>query len=127
MLYSRAGLLYYCVSGGGGTGLWEVVDQRAETGSVAASGILLDTAGSHGGGAAGLSYGVGFAGPDVAKIVLHEPGLPAIVATVQDGLWTAWWPTPGDSAHGGPSGTITITTKDGAAHTVSAATVYPTD
>jgi hypothetical protein len=128
MLYGRAGLLYYCVSGGDGTGLWEVVDQQVPAGSsVAADGILVDTAGSHGDGAAGLSYGVGFAGSDVAKVVLHEPGLPAISATLQNGHWTAWWPTPGDSAHGGPSGTITITTRDGASRTVSAASVYPTD
>ncbi|WP_213816844.1 hypothetical protein [Glaciihabitans sp. dw_435] len=125
MIYQRNGLLYYCLSGGDGTGAWEVVDQAPSSGSVADDSLLLDSAGSHGNGAAGLTYAVGFAGSAVKAVTFHESGLAPIDATVDGGRWTAWWPTPDASAHGGPSGTITISTTDGQTHTVAADSIYP--
>lgn len=126
MLYERQGEHYYCLAAGTGTGLWEVVDGNPAQ-SLAADGILIDTSGSSGNGAGGLTYSVGFVGTDVTAVTLDEPGHLGIVATVANGRWTAWWPTPGDSAHGEPVGTITVTTGAGSTRTVSAASVAPKD
>lgn len=125
MLYRQSGKIYFCISGGAGAGMWEVGDPAPATGNtLSADGILIDSAGSHGDGALGVTYAFGFVGSDVAKVTINEPGTAPIAASVQDGYWTAWWPQPSAQAHGGPSGTVSVMTKTGVTRTVSAESIY---
>ena len=40
-----------------------------------------------------ISYAAGLVGDNVARVVVHPKGRPAVVATVADGWFMAWWPT----------------------------------
>jgi hypothetical protein len=124
LVYQRQGMVYYCLSAGDGAGLWEVVGD-APTGQLAPADIVLDSAGSHGSGSTALTYAEGFAGADVTAVTLSEEGVEPIVATVDGGRWTAWWPTPADATSvGGPAGEVAITTTDGSTRSVSAESIY---
>jgi hypothetical protein len=122
MLYRYGDSVYYCLSAGDGAGMWEAGD-AAPVGPLAADGAQVSSAGSQGSGDAALTYAVGFAGEDVASVVLHEDGVEPIVTTLENGIWTAWWPAPGGLA-AGPAGTATITTRDGASREVPIDSLY---
>ncbi|MDA0798055.1 MAG: hypothetical protein O2884_05220 [Chloroflexi bacterium] len=40
-----------------------------------------------------ISYAAGLVGDNVARVAVHPKGRPAVVATVADGWFMAWWPT----------------------------------
>jgi hypothetical protein len=117
MIVNRGGYSILCITGSDGTGLWEVVgDPTVTQPQPAADGITLDSAGSHGQYASGFTYVEGLVGPKVTAISVHDAGK-TFAATVENGRWTAWWPTP--NPHGTVTGSITITTTGGATRTVS--------
>jgi hypothetical protein len=97
--------------------MWEAIDASVPAGNaLAADGVLVDTAGSHGGTGSLYGYAAGFAGTNVTAVTVTPVGGAATTATLQDGTWTAWWPT---GAAGDSDATITTTTRDGATHTVT--------
>ncbi|GAB3605165.1 hypothetical protein GCM10027413_05740 [Conyzicola nivalis] len=126
LIYQRQGLVYYCLSAGDGAGVWEVVG-KTPTEPLAPSQVVLDSAGSHGSGSAALTYAEGFAGADVTAITLNEAGMEPVVATVDGGRWTAWWPSGDGLGRGGPTGDITVTTTDGSTQSVAVSSLYRND
>jgi hypothetical protein len=122
LIYREGDSVYYCLSAGDGTGFWEAAD-AAPVGPLAADGVQIDSAGSHGSGDTAVTYAIGFAGEDVESVVLHEEGVEAIVTTLEDGFWTAWWPST-DDLGGGPAGTVTITGRDGSSREVPIDSLY---
>ena len=117
MIVHRGGYSMLCIAGGDGTGFWELDGSPTDPKpTVAADGITLESAGSHGDGDTGFTYVEGYVGSDVASITVKDAGK-TFAATVDAGRWTAWWPTP--DPHGTVTGTVTITTTDGASHTVA--------
>jgi hypothetical protein len=122
LVYRHGTDAYYCLSTAEHLGMWDIIDASVPAGNtVPADGILVDTAGSNGGhsksGKRGqaVGYAVGFAGPDVTAVSITPVGGAATTATLEDGTWTAWWPT--DTADDSDA-TVTITTRDGATHSV---------
>jgi hypothetical protein len=63
-----------------------------------------------------ISFAYGQAGADVTGLSLKTPAGETITATVQNGLWSLWWP-PRDPSTGDFGGTVTWKTTDGASHT----------
>ncbi|WP_181069203.1 MULTISPECIES: hypothetical protein [unclassified Rathayibacter] len=122
MIYRFDDSLYYCLSAGNGAGMWEVAD-AAPVGPLAADAVQLSSAGTFGEGDAALIYAVGFAGADVESVVLNEAGVEPVVATLEGGSWTAWWPSS-DGLAAGPAGTVTITTRDGSSREVPVDSLY---
>ena len=117
MIVNRAGYAMLCIVGPDSTGFWELDGTPTDpTPTVAADAITIESAGSHGDGASGFTYVEGYVGSDVTALTVHDAGR-TFTATVENGRWTAWWPTP--NPHGAVTGTVTITTKAGATHTVS--------
>ncbi|OII31755.1 hypothetical protein BIU98_08390 [Curtobacterium sp. MMLR14_010] len=116
LVYRHGTDAYYCLSTADHLGMWDLIDDSVPAGNtVPADGILVDTAGSHGGTGSLVGYAVGFAGPDVTAVSITPVGGAATTATLEDGTWTAWWPT--DAADDSDA-TVTITTRDGATHSV---------
>jgi hypothetical protein len=66
----------------------------------AADDINLATLGAHGSGDRLVNYALGAVGDNVTGVTLHEADSD-IVASVEDGRWSAWWPK------GNPDGTLT--------------------
>jgi hypothetical protein len=120
MIINRGGYAVLCVTGPGG-GFWELDGTPSDPATdLASDAIDIESAGSHGDGATGLTYVEGHVGSDVKAISISDAGK-KFTATVEDGRWTAWWPTA--DPHGTVTGTATITTTDGATHTVSGASL----
>lgn len=64
------------------------------------------------------SYAYGRAGAQVVTVVLHTRAQGDLTASVQNGLWAAWWPSPGDAPEvSGPEATVTL--RDGTTRRVS--------
>jgi hypothetical protein len=116
MIIHRAGYTMLCMTGPDGTGFWELDgDPSVAAPTVAADAVSIESAGSHGDGSTGFTYVEGLAGSSVTAITVRDAGK-TFSATVEDGRWTAWWPTA--DPHGTITGTVTITTTDGASRTV---------
>lgn len=63
------------------------------------------------------NYAYGRAGDDVTAVTLRSPNQGEVQATVQDGLWAAWWPSPEDEPE--IEGiTATVTLADGSTREV---------
>jgi hypothetical protein len=63
-----------------------------------------------------FTWVTGYAGRDVTRVTVDPPAGPAVVASLQDGRFAAWWPTGG--TRGGNPGTAgawsyTVTLTDG--------------
>ena len=117
MIVNRGGYVMLCIAGPDSTGFWELDGSPTDPApTVASDGLTIESAGSHGDGATGFTYVEGFAGSSVKAITVHDAGK-TFVATVEDGRWTAWWPTP--NPHGTVTGTVTIETTAGTTHTVT--------
>jgi hypothetical protein len=116
MFVNRGGYSMLCIAGPDGTGFWELDGTPSDPApTVASDGVTIESAGSHGDGASGFTYVEGYVGTDVKSISITDAGK-TFAATVEAGRWTAWWPTA--DPHGTVTGTVTITTTDGASHTV---------
>ena len=116
LVYRHGTDAYYCLSTAEHLGMWDLIDASVPAGNtVPADGVLVDTAGSHGSTGSLVGYAVGFAGPDVTAVAITPVGGATTTATLADGAWTAWWPT--DAADDSDA-TVTITTRDGATHSV---------
>jgi hypothetical protein len=123
MFVNRGGYAMLCIAGPGGTGFWELDgDPGIATKALEPTAINIESAGSHGDGATGFTYAEGRVGSQVASISVTDSGR-VFSATVQDGRWSAWWPTP--DPHGTVTGTVTITATDGSVSTVSGSTLQP--
>jgi hypothetical protein len=121
MIVNRGGYAMLCITGGDGTGFWELDGTPTDPApTVASDGISVGSAGSHGDGATGFTYAEGYVGSDVKSITVSDAG-ETFNATVEAGRWTAWWPTP--NPHGDITGTVTITTTDGSTHTIQGSTL----
>lgn len=58
----------------------------------------------------------GYAGADVTAVTVHPPVGPAVEASLVDGRFSAWWPTPvpsSDHPEAGGAWTFTVTLTDG--------------
>lgn len=58
----------------------------------------------------------GYAGPDVTRVTVDPPEGPDVVASLQDGRYTAWWPSPTARAANPDAGqgwSYTVTLVDG--------------
>lgn len=63
------------------------------------------------------SYMYGRAGTEVTAVVLHTRSQGDVSASVQNGVWAAWWPSPGEVPEiGGVQ--ATVTTRDGSSRAV---------
>ncbi|MCJ1699982.1 hypothetical protein MT356_09635 [Rathayibacter festucae] len=122
MLFRQGESVYYCLSAGSGGGFWEMAEATPAE-PLSGDAVQVASSGSHGSGDAAVAYAFGFAGADVASVVLHEDGVAPIVATLEDGFWTAWWPVA-DDLGAGPSGTLTVTTGDGASREITIESLY---
>ncbi|MGO0575890.1 hypothetical protein [Ornithinimicrobium panacihumi] len=58
--------------------------------------------------AQGLSYVYGRAGEDVRGVVVHTPDQGEVTASVQNGIWAAWWPVEEGRYPSGLTATVTI-------------------
>jgi hypothetical protein len=117
MIVNRGGYAMLCIVGTDKDGFWEVDGSPSDAPSgLAADAIDIESSGSHGDGASGLTYVEGRVGDSVKSITVVDAGK-TFAATVEDGRWTAWWPTA--DPHGTVTGTVTITTVDSATHTVN--------
>lgn len=96
MIVTTSGDASYCLASGD-TGLAMVVGPPAKP---AADDINLTTLGAHGSGDRLVNYALGAVGDDVTGVTLHEAGSD-IVASVEGGRWSAWWPK------GNPDGMLT--------------------
>ncbi len=64
------------------------------------------------------SYAYGRAGADVTSVVLHTSAQGDVRASMAEGLWAAWWPSPeSDPEVGGTTATLTL--RDGTTRQVS--------
>jgi hypothetical protein len=115
MIVHRGGNAMLCLTGSDGTGLWELVDPVR---AVAPDAVTVDSAGSHGDKDTGFTYVEGSVGSDVREVSVRDAGR-SFSATVQDGRWTAWWPTP--DPHGTVTGSVVLGLADGTTRTVSSA------
>jgi hypothetical protein len=121
MIVNRGGYAILCIVGSDDEGFWEVDGSPSDAPSgLAVDAIDIESAGSHGDGPTGLTYVEGRVGSSVRGITVTDAGK-TFAATVEDGRWTAWWPTA--DPHGTVTGTITITAADGGTHTVSGASL----
>ena len=59
----------------------------------------------------GYGFAAGHAGPEVASVTLREEGM-EVTATVENGWWTAWWPSDDESLI--VDGRFTVERSDGA-------------
>jgi hypothetical protein len=113
MVVHRAGNTMLCLVGADGAGLWEVIGPFT---AAKPDAITLDSGGSHGDGSTGFTYAEGSAGADVTAVTVHDAGR-TFAATLENHLWTAWWPTP--DPHGAITGTVTLTLTDGTTRTMT--------
>jgi hypothetical protein len=120
LMIRRGGYTMLCITGPGG-GFWEVDGAPSDPASTLASDAIdIESAGSHGDGATGLTYVEGHVGSNVTAISITDAGK-TFTATVDAGRWAAWWPTT--DPHGTVTGTVTITTTDDSTRTVSGASL----
>jgi hypothetical protein len=113
MVVSRGGYSSFCLSDGGKQGMWEIVNGPGTTlPAVAGTAIDLGSEDQH--GTPSVNSAWGSAGSDVKSVVLHASGR-TVTATVDHGMWTAWW--PGAAAPGAMQAVVTTTT--GSTTTVS--------
>jgi hypothetical protein len=71
----------------------------------------------------GYSFAEGTVGADVSGVTLHQDGLD-VVATVDHGRWTAWWPNLDSDLDGATIyGTFEVVTTGGESYSYSAAEV----
>ncbi|MEU6657345.1 hypothetical protein ABZ904_50935 [Streptomyces sp. NPDC046900] len=110
----------YCLTDKAGHGMAEVIDPVK---TLAGNAIEVDSAGGHGEGSTGLNYLVGSVGTDVKAVTLHD-GDRTIEATIQNGRFTAWWPSDEPT---GSAGKVDITLKNGSTRTVSGDSIFPKD
>jgi hypothetical protein len=113
MVLIRKGNRTLCLVDADGQGLTMAIDP---VGPIAADAIALDTSGGHGEGATAFNYAEGTAGTGVKAITLLEGGR-TIEAIVDNGRWTAWWPTT--TPDGVLTGSVTFTLADGTTRTVT--------
>ncbi|MGI5139154.1 hypothetical protein [Streptomyces sp. CA-106110] len=110
----------YCLTDKVGHGMAEVIGPVKK---LASNAVEVDSAGGHGEGSTGLNYLVGSVGTDVKAVTLHD-GDRTIEATIQNGRFTAWWPSAEPT---GSAGKVDITLKNGSTRTVSGDSIFPKD
>jgi hypothetical protein len=113
MVVSRGGYSSFCVADGSNRGMWEIVNEPGSTlPPVAATTIDLGSEDQH--GTPSVSSAWGTAGADVKSVVLHADGR-TVIASLDHGMWTAWWP----GAAAPTAMQATVTTDRGASTTVA--------
>jgi hypothetical protein len=83
--------------------------------AIGASAVNAQSYGWDGSGRDEISFAYGQAGADVTGLSLETPAGETITATVQNGVWSLWWP-PRDSSTGDLNATATWTTAGGATY-----------
>jgi hypothetical protein len=83
--------------------------------AIGATGVNVRGYGWSGSGSDEVSFAYGQAGADVTGLSLKTPAGETITATVQNGLWSLWWP-PSDPSTGDLGATATWTTAGGATY-----------
>ncbi|MBT2503884.1 hypothetical protein [Curtobacterium sp. ISL-83] len=125
VVLSRGGYRFFCLVGADGSGHSELVDGPGNRlpGVAGPASLSVQSADDSGSGATAISTLWGEAGADVASVTVSAGGH-TLTATVDNGLWTAWWPPVGDSVD--PlDGTVTWTTTTGASHSSSLNALVP--
>lgn len=112
----------WCLAGPNGIATSERIDDAASPlGTLRPQSLNLQTFGSQGDGDTATMSGYGQAGSDVTSLTIEMPGHPTVTTSVDDGLWSMWWPSPGlRTTPDLGSITLTWTTKDGTQHTGTA-------
>jgi hypothetical protein len=108
----------WCLAGDGGVVTAELIDAAASRLPSLPSGDLnLQTFGGSGSDGMATMSAYGQVGTDVRSLTVTLPGLPAAAASVQDGLWSLWWPAP-DMTGLPDLGDVRLawTTADGVSH-----------
>ena len=70
-----------------------------------------------------MVYTYGRAGEDVASVVIHTEEHGAVTASVQNGIWAAWWPSGSEPTMPFDHLRATVTATDGSAREVDLATL----
>ena len=112
MVITRGGDAVYCLAASDGTGISMAISPVSD---LPADGIDMDTLGARGEDDGQFNYALGSVGSDVEKVTVRDHGH-TVLATIQDGRWTAWWPQ-GDPL-GLITGTVTVTLTDGTTRTI---------
>ncbi|MCX5205906.1 hypothetical protein OG897_31315 [Streptomyces sp. NBC_00237] len=94
--------------------------------TIAPEAISYDTSGSHGDAPDVFSYAAGFAGSHVKAVTMTALGR-TFEVTVEDGRWTAWWPSAVGGRDSSRIDTVTLTLTDGTTRTGTASSlILPT-
>ena len=116
MVVTRGASRDLCLTTGNGQGYWELLDGPGSTlPTLAARGVNLQSAGSHGDPATSVNTVWGQVGSDVTAVRFHVDGQD-VTATVGGGIWSAWW--PGRIGFDAPT-SATLTFTDGSIATVA--------
>jgi hypothetical protein len=116
VILDRDGFSFLCFVGSDSAGLWQILASPDAPSPIAPSaGVTLEATGSSGNGATGYTYAEGTAGSEVKAVTLTDSSR-TVSATVENGRWTAWWPTA--APHGALTGSLTVTTTDGSVTTI---------
>ncbi|MER6437147.1 hypothetical protein ABT275_12420 [Streptomyces sp. NPDC001185] len=109
----------YCLTDQSGQGMTEVIDPVRK---LADNAVEVDSAGGHGEGSSGFNYLVGSVGSKVRAVTLHD-GRRTVHATVDNGRFTAWWPSAEPT--GSADGKVVLTLADGSTRTVTGDSIFP--
>ncbi|MGW7412744.1 hypothetical protein [Streptomyces sp. NPDC054863] len=94
--------------------------------TIAPDAIAYDTSGSHGDAPDVFSYAAGFVGSDVKAVTMTARGR-TFEVTVENGRWTAWWPSAAGGRDSSRIDTVTLTLTDGTTRTGTASSlIFPT-
>jgi hypothetical protein len=86
----------WCLATTSGLVSAELIDTSASRlPSLPAGDVNLQTFGGNGSDNTATMSAYGQVGTDVTSLTVTLPGAPAATASVQDGLWSLWWPAPG--------------------------------
>ncbi|WP_146236739.1 MULTISPECIES: hypothetical protein [unclassified Curtobacterium] len=112
----------WCLAGPNGIATSERIDDAASPlKTLRPQSLNLQTFGGQGDDDNATMSGYGQAGSDVTSLTIEMPGHPAVTTSVDDGLWSMWWPSPGLRTLPDLGAiTLTWTTKDGTQHTGTA-------
>jgi hypothetical protein len=114
----------WCLGGSQGVVLSQLVDTPSSPlPAIGTGSVNVQSEDSHGSGTDAISLAYGQAGADVTGLALTTPEGQKITATVQNGIWTLWWP-PKDTSTGDLGGTVTWSTATGVSHSASVDSLF---